>query len=153
MRSDRPVVEADAAEGPTFPAPIKVLASVLVASVALYGVRIADRMLAAAWSASALFLVLAALGVTGICYYRMLRSRTAIDAQYIRQDFLWPKKVALADITQAKIICVPYMSWLITPRLAVRARGGGMSLFYAGNEQLFRAFARLSLRALSGAFA
>ena len=153
MPSDNPLVEPYAAEGPTFPMHIKVLASVLVAFVALYGVRIADRLRAAAWSVSALFLVLAAVAVTGVCYYRMLRSRTAIDSQYIRQDFLWPKKVALADITQAKIICVPYMSWLITPRLAVRARGGGMSLFYAGNEQLFRAFARLSLRGLSGAFA
>lgn len=148
--SGNPMVEPEAAEGPTFPLPIKVLASVLVASLALYGVRIADRMLAAAWSASALFLVLAALGVTVVCYFRMLRSRTAIDAQFIRQDFLWPKKVALADITQAKIICVPYMSWLITPRLAVRARGGGMSLFYGGNEQVFRAFARLSLKAWPG---
>ena len=91
--------------------------------------------------------MLGALGVTAVCYWRMLNSRTGIDSECIRQDFLWPKKVALADITQAKFICVPYLDWLITPRLAIRARGRGMFVFYAGDQRVLQAFARLSLLA------
>lgn len=144
------MINEDAAEGPTFSLPIKLLASLLVGSLVLCGFRVADRMVAATWSANALGFMLAAAAVTVVCYYRMLGSRTAIDSEYIRQDFLWPKKVALADIIQAKFIHVPYMNWLITPRMAVRVRGRGFFVFYAGDERVLRAFARLSSSGCTG---
>ena len=147
MPTDGPIAGGTAAEGPTFSLPIKLLASLLVGAITLYGFRVADRMFAVTWSASALCLMLAALGVTAVCYCRMLCSHTSIDSECIRQDFLWPKKVALADITQAKFFCVPYMNWLITPRLAIRARGRGLFVFYAGDRRVLQAFARLSLMA------
>src|SRR5262245_39510527 len=102
MPPEGPSDDNSAAEGPTFSLPVKVLATLLVALVAIYAFRIAEHLHSATWSASAAFLMLGAVAITVVCYYRMLRSRTAIDAQCIRQDFLWPKRVALADITQAK---------------------------------------------------
>ncbi len=38
-----------------------------------------------------------------------------------RADWLWRKRVNIADITQVKLISVPGLSWLVVPRLVVRA--------------------------------
>jgi hypothetical protein len=73
-----------------------------------------------------------------------LCSRTKIDAVNIEQSWLWTKKVALAEISQAKFIYIPYLSWLIAPRLVVRA-SRGVYVFPAADRHVLEAFARLSL--------
>src|ERR1700691_12265 len=143
MQPDGQTVEGEATEGPTFSFSIKLLATFLVGAIALGGFSVADRVYAAGLSASAMFFMLAAVGVTVVCYYRMLRSRTSIDAVHIRQDYFWPKEVALADIIQARFICVPRLTWLIAPRLLVRVRGSvAFWVFYAGDRCLQKAFTR-----------
>ncbi len=134
-----------AAEGPAFPWLVKALASLLMAALLFWGVRAADQIAATAWSAGAAAFMLAALLVIALCYYWILRSRTKIDAISIEQSWLWPKKVALVEVTQAKFIYVPFMTWLIAPRLVIRSSGRGMFVFQAADPQVLQAFARLSL--------
>jgi hypothetical protein len=145
MQANQPSPGRDVAEGAAFPLAVKVLASVLIAALAFWGVRAFDQMTGAAWSTAAAVFMGVTLCVIGLCYYWILRSRTAIDADSIRQSWLWSKQVALADITQAKFIYVPYLQWLIAPRLMVRARGRGMFVFHAADPQVLRRFAHLSL--------
>lgn len=133
------------AEGAAFPWLVKLLATGLMAALLFWGLRAAGQVTAAAWSFSAIAFMVAALLVIALCYYWILRSRTRIDATSIQQSWLWPKQVALADVTQAKFIYVPYLSWLIAPRLVVRARGRGMFVFHAADQRVLQAFARLSL--------
>lgn len=133
------------AEGAAFPVLIKLLATVLMAALVVWGLRVAQDMAATAWTWGAIGFMLAAGVVSLLCYYWILCSRTSIDAQVLRQTWMWPKQVRLADITQAKFIYVPYLSWLIAPRLVVRARGGGMYVFHAADLRVLQAFARLSL--------
>ena len=135
----------DAVEGAAFPLAVKALASVLVAALVFWGVQALDQMTGAGWSTSAVLFMGVTLCVIGLCYYWILRSRTAIDASCIRQSWLWPKQVALADITQAKFIYVPYLHWLIAPRLIVRARGRGLFVFHAADQRVLQRFAHLSL--------
>ncbi len=135
----------DRVEGAAFPLAVKGLASVLVAALVFWGVQAFDRLTGAGWSTPAALFIGITLGVIGLCYYWILRSRTAIDASCIRQSWLWPKQVALADITQAKFIYVPYLHWLIAPRLIVRARGRGLFVFHAADQQVLQRFAHLSL--------
>lgn len=135
----------DTAEGAAFPVAVKILASLLIAALAFWGFRAFDQMTGAGWSTAAAVFMGVTLCVIGLCYYWILRSRTAIDASSIRQSWLWPKQVALADITQAKFIYVPYLQWLIAPRLMVRARGRGLFVFHAAEPQVLQRFARLSL--------
>ena len=139
-----PVVD-DTVEGAAFPLAVKMLASVLVSALAYWGAQAFDQMTGAGWSTSAVLFMGVTLGVIGLCYYWILRSRTAIDAISIRQSWLWPKHVALADITQAKFIFVPYLDWLIAPRLIVRARGRGLFVFHAADQRVLQRFAHLSL--------
>jgi hypothetical protein len=137
-------LEHSAAEGPAFPWMVKALASLLMAALVFWGWRAADQMAAAAWSVSAAVVMLAALLVIALCYYWSLRSRTKIDAICIEQSWLWTKQVALADISQAKFIYIPYMRWLIAPRLVARA-SRGVYVFPAADRHVLEAFARLSL--------
>lgn len=135
----------DVAEGAAFPLAVKMLASLLIAALTFWGVQAFDQMTGAGWSTAAAVFMSVTLCVIGLCYYWILRSRTAIDADSIRQSWLWPKQVALADITQAKFFYVPYLQWLIAPRLMVRARGRGLFVFHAADPQVLQCFAHLSL--------
>ena len=135
----------ESAEGPTFSLATKIAAGAVVGFILILGLHNSDRLFAATWSVGALTLLASAAAVTLVCYFRMLKSRTAIDSEYIHQDFFWSKKIALADITQARFVYVPYMSWLVAPRLLVRVRSLGFCAFYAGNAGLQTAFARFTL--------
>ncbi len=149
MQSDSVGEDSESANGAAFPRPVKVLASLLVAALVFWGIRAADQIAGAGWSTSAALFMAVTLGVIALCYYWILHSRTSIDATTIRQTWLWPKEVALADITQAKFIFVPYMGWLIAPRLIVRARGRGLFVFHAADEKVLQKFAHLSLGAVA----
>lgn len=145
MPHDPGLAPGDRAEGAAFPVLVKFLATVLMAALMVWGLRVASDIATTAWTWGAIGFMLAAGAVILLCYYWILCSRTSIDAHALRQTWMWPKEVRLADITQAKFIYVPYLSWLIAPRLVVRARGGGMYIFHAADMRVLQAFARLSL--------
>lgn len=147
MSQDTGSTGSDAAEGAAFPLPVKGLATLLVAALLFWGVRASDQIVGTGWSIRAVLFMAVTLAVIALCYYWILRSRTAIDATSIRQSWLWRKEVALADITQIKFIYVPYMRWLIAPRLIVRARGRGLFVFHAADDKVLQKFAHLSLGA------
>jgi hypothetical protein len=132
-------------EGPAFGPVIKALASGLLLALLYWGLRGGGDLMAARWSATNAAFAIAVLLVIALGYYWIMVSRTAVDATHIRQSWMWPKEVALSDITQAKFIYVPYLSWLIAPRLVVRAAGRGFFVFHAASPAVLRAFAKLSL--------
>jgi hypothetical protein len=82
--------------------------------------------------------------VCSTAYYWILSSRTSIEQGVITQTWLWDKRVVVRDVTQAKFIYIPYLSWLVAPRLVVRA-GMAVHVFHAASPHVLEAFARLSL--------
>ena len=50
-------------------------------------------------------------------------------------------QVALGEIVQARIIGVPYLEWLIAPRLAVRVKSRGVVVFHVADRQVLGALA------------
>ena len=132
------------AEGPAFTVLIKLLASVLVGALIFWGAR-ASRVLAwQEFSLQAGLVWLAALAIVLVVYYWILKSRTSIKQGVIEQTWVWKKQVRIADIRQAKFIYLPYLSWLIAPRLIVRT-GPIMTVFYTGHPDVQRAFSALML--------
>jgi len=95
------------------------------------------------WSAYALFFggLVLVLG----SYLTILRSRTAISPTHIRQFGLWTREVALADVSQAKLIHIPMLRWLIAPRLMVRVRGRGLYTFYTADPEVLAYMRHLGL--------
>ncbi|MFZ4709430.1 MAG: hypothetical protein ACOYMH_06275 [Zwartia sp.] len=132
------------AEGPAFTALIKLLASVLVGALIVWGARASRVMDWQAFSLSAGLVWVAALAIVLVVYYWLLKSRTSIKNGVIEQTWVWKKSVNIADIRQAKFIYLPALSWLIAPRLIVRT-GPVMTVFYTAHPEVQRAFAALML--------
>ena len=132
------------AEGPAFTALIKLLASVLVGALIVWGARASRLMDWQAFSLSAGLVWAAALAIVLVVYYWILKSRTSIKNGMIEQTWVWKKQVSIADIRQAKFIYLPALSWLIAPRLVVRT-GPIMTVFYTAHPDVQRAFAALML--------
>lgn len=137
--------EASVIERPAFSVVIKVLTTILVVALLFWTWRVADEIVDAAWTAGTVGFMLAAYAGILLCYYWILKSRIRIDAKSIRQTWLWSREVEIADITQIKLIYVPYLSWLIAPRLVLKVRSRGVFVFHASHPEVLQAFARLSL--------
>ena len=130
------------AEGPAFPLLVKVMSTLMMLAMIYWGVGAEQQIVWRAFSSEAAILFGGAVLITVVAYVWILKSRTSIDAISIEQTWLWKKRILIADITQAKFIYVPYFSWLIAPRLVVRA-GPGVNVFYSASPDVQRIFARL----------
>ncbi len=136
----------DLVSGPSFPLHIKVLATVLMVALVVFGtlafvgqVQSQARTVAAGeWG-----FLLAVAAVIGSGYWGILTSRTSCDAECIEQTWLWRKKVNIADISQVKLIDLRGLSWLVVPRLVVRA-GFGLTTFHAGDAAVRERFRLLA---------
>lgn len=131
-------------EGPSYPALVKLAATAVSVGLATVLYRTwRQGHLNDLGFAEGGFLV-AAVAVVASGYWGIMTSRTRIDATHIRQSWLWGKQVALADITQLKLIHVPMLAWIITPRLLVRTGSVGMTTFQAADPRVLAAFRRLA---------
>lgn len=134
---------ADPICGAAFPPFTKAIACLAMAAVVASGVRAADQ---AGWPTLTvpgwLFLV-TVVGVAVYGWWVVLTSTVCIDATSIRQTWLWHKQVKLAELSQLKLVQVPGLSWLLVPRLVVRA-GAGITTFHAGSPAVLAAFRRLA---------
>lgn len=142
--ADTHFLEDVSVEGPAFPLLIKVLASVLMLALFFWGYRAAQEMLSEEVSFGALGVMAASLMVCCVAYYWILRSRTSVKHGLIEQTWIWNKRVLVKEVSQAKFIYLPYLSWLVAPRLVVRS-GGGVYVFHSASPEVLQAFARLSL--------
>ena len=78
-------------------------------------------------------------------YYWILVSRTRVDAGLVQQTWFGTKTVRIADITKIKFISIPYLEWLIAPRIVVQVRSRGSYTFYAADREVMQVFAKLSM--------
>ncbi|SNS10996.1 hypothetical protein SAMN06265795_10164 [Noviherbaspirillum humi] len=130
--------------GPAYSAGFKVLATVVTLVLAGYGVSVALRFPIMQYGFGIKMLLLGSALMLGVSYYWFLRSRTAIDERGISQSWLYDKRVEWRDVRGAKMIGIPYLTWLFPPRLVVRT-GNAFATFNAGSQDLLVEFARISL--------
>jgi hypothetical protein len=142
MRVDKESFIETRLDGPAFPILIKGMATVLMLAMIYWGAGAEQQIIWKEFSTGAAVLFGGALLISVVAYVWILRSRTSIDGLAIEQTWVWKRRILLADITQAKFIYVPYLSWLIAPRLIVRA-GPGVSVFYSACPAVQQAFSRL----------
>jgi len=131
-------------EGPSFPLAVKVMATLLLLGLAVQGWQVIDRQpwRDLGWQAGSFLLAAGVVIVSG--YWGILTSRTSIDGRCIRQTWLWPKEVVLADITQVKLLHVPGLSWLVVPRLVVRSGTMNLTTFHAADARVLAALRLLA---------
>jgi hypothetical protein len=91
-------------------------------------------------------LLLLVLGALGLLYGlgHIWLTRTQVDETHIRQ-FGWGRsEVEIARLTQVKLIYIPYLSWLIAPRLVVRSGGVRSWVFHAADPKVLQRFWQLA---------
>jgi len=131
-------------EGPAFTPLIRALATGLMIGMVYWGARSADEIFAASTSLAAKILIGFAFLVCCLVYYWILISRTTVTTDAITQTWIWNKHIQLKDIQRVKLIFIPYLAWLIAPRLVVRS-GLGVMVFHTATPGVLAAFARISL--------
>lgn len=133
------------AEGPAFPPLIKLLLTLFTLSVFVAGAIAADQPMLrhAAWEVKGL--IVAGLAMLLVFNYWVFKSRIRVDSASIHQTWIWNKHVNWSDVTQAKMIYVPFFAWIIAPRLVVRTRGGLATLFHAADAQVLQAFTQYAM--------
>ncbi len=132
-------------EGAAFTPLVKGTAAALVAGAAAYAWRAAQGGRLGALSSSALLFLALLAAIVLFCFWWILISRTRVTATHIHQSWWSDKHVALAEVTQTKLILIPGLTWLIAPRLVVRTRSAGSVVFHAAERPVIAAFARISL--------
>jgi hypothetical protein len=80
----------------------------------------------------------------GVSYYWFLRSTVTIDDKGITQKWMYDRKVEWSDIRSAKMIGIPFLSWIFPPRLIVRT-GTAFTSFNGGSKDVLVEFAKISL--------
>ncbi|RQP24747.1 hypothetical protein DZC73_07600 [Albitalea terrae] len=124
---------------------MKLVASALMAGLVVYGAKALPAFIDKRSTWGVMLFILLAFAFIVVCFVAILRSRTRIDATHIEQSWITNKRVAIADITQVKLIYIPGLAWLIAPRLIVKTRRPGSTVFHTADPMVLAAFARLSL--------
>ena len=130
--------------GPAYSGLFKVLATVLTILLALYGINIALRFPLMQYGFGVKALLLGAAVMLGVSYYWFLRSTVTVDDKGITQTWLYNRQVEWRDIRSAKLIGIPFLSWIFPPRLVVRT-GNAFTTFNGGSKDVLVEFAKISL--------
>lgn len=130
--------------GPAYGAGFRLFASIVTLALLLYGVSVAARFPLLQFGFGVQALLLGSAVMLGVSAYWFLRASTTIDAAGIRQTWLYDRQVAWSEVRGAKMIGIPYLSWLFPPRLVVRT-GNAFMTFNGGSRALLVEFANISL--------
>ena len=130
--------------GPAYSPWFKMLATLVTVALAGYGVSFAVRYALMDYSWSVRILFIAAMLMLALSYVGFLRSTVTIDAEGIRQSWLWNRQASWDEIRSAKLIGIPLAGWLSPPRLVIRT-GNAFTTFNGGTPELVAEFARISI--------
>jgi hypothetical protein len=130
--------------GPAYGNGFRLCASALSAVLALYSASVALRYPLPQFSFGVQALLTGAIAMLLLSLYWFFRATTTIDAEGIRQTGVIDKKVAWSEVRSAKMIGIPYLTWLFPPRMVVRT-GTAFATFNGGTREVLVEFARISL--------
>jgi len=139
-------LNAPPVEGAAFTPTIKAMSVLLVLGIAVYVVRLWPEDGWLSLGLQSLGFMAATLVVVMACLGYICCSRVRMDDTHIEQTWIWRKRVAIAEISQLKLIYVPYMSWFIAPRLVVRLGVTGWYVFHAADRRVLQRFYQLAVR-------
>ncbi|MES3023128.1 MAG: hypothetical protein V4857_16305 [Pseudomonadota bacterium] len=130
--------------GPAYGNGFRWIATVITVALFGYAASIATRFPLLQYGLGVKSLLLGGAILMLVSYYWFLRSQTTIDETGIRQTWMFDKRVEWRDVRSAKMIGIPYASWLFPPRLVVRT-GVSFVTFNGGSQDVLVEFAKISL--------
>ncbi|WP_426105805.1 hypothetical protein [Massilia sp. TSP1-1-2] len=135
---------AKAVTGPAYGAGFKGTATTITLALVAYTASVLWRFPLLSFGLGVKALLLGAAVMLGVSYYWFLRAQVTIDARGIRQSWVVDKQVLWDEVRGAKMIGIPYLSWLFPPRLVVRT-GSAFMTFNGGSPKVLIEFAKISL--------
>ena len=135
---------ASTVTGPAYGRGFKLTATVVCAVLAGYGIAVGLRHPLLHYGLAVQLLLLGAAVMLGVSYYWFLRSVVVIDERGIRQTWMFNRQVEWRDVRSAKMIGIPFFTWLFPPRLFVRT-GNAFATFNGGSRAVLIEFAKISL--------
>lgn len=130
--------------GPSYGPGFKVAATLMTLALLAYTASVAWRFPMLSFGFGVKALLLGAGAMLSVSYYWFLRAETTVDDKGIRQTWMYDKKVEWRDVRGAKMIGIPYMSWLFPPRMIVRT-GTSFTTFNGGSREVLIEFAKISI--------
>ncbi len=127
------------AEGPSFPATTRFIATIIVAALAASAWPVLRRGLLSSDTTLQLAVGLGMVFVM-VGYFTILTSRTGIDEKRIYQTGLMGKQMPIRNITQVRLVHIPGLRWLIVPRLVAKAGALRTLSFPTADPEVLRAF-------------
>ncbi|MCM5678415.1 hypothetical protein M8A51_02595 [Schlegelella sp. S2-27] len=78
-------------------------------------------------------------------YWHFFTGKTTLTSDGISQSWLWRKQMQWDEVKSARFMGLPYLAWLIPPRLLLTSERGRRVLFNGGCDTLHRAFAQATV--------
>ncbi len=142
----RPVV------GASFTWTIKLAASALLSWLAVLAWHPQVRTGYEGMSLAGQLMMIGCLILLLACYVFVMVGKTTLDAQGIRQSWLWPKRMQWSEAMSARFIGMPFLTWLFPPRLMLKKANGSYTIFNGGTAELHRLFAEVTMAVQRRAF-
>ena len=80
------------------------------------------------------------LALVAYTAYHIMVSRTTVSPTHIEQRFVFARRMHLGELSYAKFIYIPYLTWLIAPRLYIRSAQGKFMAIYGASHALHQQF-------------
>ncbi|PPE69363.1 hypothetical protein IS481_15325 [Caldimonas thermodepolymerans] len=131
--------------GPSFGWTIRLLAGAFLGWVALAMAQPPVRAGYASLSLGMQLLMIGCVLVLLVGYWYFFTGRTVLTEEGISQNWAWRKQMRWDEVKAARFLGLPFLTWLIPPRLLLVSHAGRRILFNGGNAELHRAFAQATV--------
>ena len=130
-------------EGPAFSPSFKVITVLIAIVIAYWGWQALPNLGWSSMPAQAQWMFGGCIALVLYTLYHVMVSRTTVSPTEIRQNFIFNRQVHLGEVSFAKFIYIPYLTWLIAPRLFVRTASNKFAAIYGATHELHLMFGKI----------
>jgi hypothetical protein len=129
--------------GAAFSAAFKCITVLIAVAIACWGYLALPNLGWQAMPTQAKWVLGGCLGLVLYTLYHVMVSRTTVTPTEIRQNFVFNRYVHLGEVSFVKFIYIPYLTWLIAPRLYVRTASNKFHAIYGATHELHQVFGQI----------
>ena len=130
-------------EGAAFSLSFKCITVLIAAAIAYWGVQALPNLGWRSMATQAQWMLGGCMALVLYTLYHVMVSRTTVSPTEIRQNFVFNRRVHLGEVSFAKFIYIPYLTWLIAPRLFVRTASNKFAAIYGATHELHQVFGQI----------
>jgi hypothetical protein len=130
-------------EGAAFSASFKCITVLIALAIAYWGYQALPALGWQAMATQAKWMLGGCCALVLYTLYHVMVSRTTVSPTEIKQNFVFNRHIHLGEVSFAKFIYIPYLTWLIAPRLFVRTASNKFAAIYGSTHELHLVFGQI----------